>query len=175
MKQRLFSLLAAMLLMSASAMAQSGNSEPLRGDLNGDGKVGMPDIMYLVQKVLTGSFPDEGETTYYWYVGYNQDAYEHPESFKANMYTTNTNAVPTQYSKSSDNGLDVTGTGTRPNYLIMIIPSTWNKPIIWSQTKDAQVTMTLEKQNVTITGISGVTFNVYSGTGEVSDNEVFIN
>ena len=115
------------------------------------------------------------EVNYYWYVGYNQDAYEHPESFKANMYITNTNVIPTQYSKSGDTGLDVSGTGTRPNYLIMIIPSTWSKPTIYGQLKDAEITMTLEKQNVTITGISNGTFNVYSGTGEISDSKVFIN
>jgi len=112
---------------------------------------------------------------YYWYVGYNQDAFVNPESFKANMYTTNTNAIPTQYSKSGDNGLDVSVTGTRPNYLIMIIPSTWSTPKIYGQLKDAEITMTLEKQNVTITGISNETFNVYSGTGEISDSKVFIN
>ena len=170
-------LLAAVLLMSASAMAQS--SEPVRGDLNGDGKVGMPDIMYLVQKITTGQFPDEDQptgSTYYWYVGYDQEAYEHPESFKSNMYTTTTNAIPTQYSKSGDNGLDVSGTGTRPNYIIMIIPSTWSVPTIWDSTKQGEIGKTLEKQNVTITGISGVTFNVWSSQGSgISDGQVYIN
>ena len=32
---------------------------PLRGDFNGDGKVGMPDLMFLLQKVHNGKFPDE--------------------------------------------------------------------------------------------------------------------
>ena len=70
--KKFFMLLAAMLLMSASAMAQSGNSEPIRGDLNGDGEVNMSDVMFLVQKILNGKFPDEGEKTYYWYVGTEQ-------------------------------------------------------------------------------------------------------
>ena len=113
--------------------------------------------------------------TYYWYVGYNQDAYYYPETFKDNMYTTNENSVPTEYTVSGDNGLDISETGTRPNYTIMIIPSTWSKPTIYCQLKDGEVGMTLEKQNVTITGISGVTFNVYSGTGENSDSKIYIN
>lgn len=131
------------------------------------GKTASTEISYTVKP--------ETIVTYYWYVGYDQNAYETPESFKSNMYTTTTNIIPTQYSKSGDNGLDVSETGTRPNYLIMIIPSTWNKPIIYGQLKDAEITMTLEKQNVTITDISDVTFNVYSGTGEISDSKVFIN
>lgn len=31
----------------------------IRGDFNGDGKVGMPDLMFLLQKVHNGKFPDE--------------------------------------------------------------------------------------------------------------------
>ena len=46
------------------------NSDAVRGDVNGDGKVGMPDAMFIVNKMLNGKFPDEGEDTgYYWYVG----------------------------------------------------------------------------------------------------------
>ena len=67
MKQRIFSLLAAMLLMSVSAMAQSGNNETIRGDVNGDGVVNCTDIQEVINIIVNG--PDEGETTYYWYVG----------------------------------------------------------------------------------------------------------
>jgi len=31
----------------------------LRGDLNGDGTVSMPDAMFIVNKILNGKFPDE--------------------------------------------------------------------------------------------------------------------
>lgn len=171
MKTKTIFMLAAMLLMSIGAFAQ--NNEPLEGDVNKDGKVDVADIVKVIDIMAAGEQPQP--TVYYWYVGYNQDAYDNPQSFKANMYTTNTNAIPTEYSKDGNNGLDVSGTGTRPNYLIMIIPSTWSKPIIYGQLKDAEVGMTLEKQNITITGISDVTFNVYSGTGEMSDSQVFIN
>ena len=36
------------------------SSSTVRGDLNGDGEVGMPDVMFLIQKILNGKFPDEG-------------------------------------------------------------------------------------------------------------------
>ena len=170
--KKLFLLLAAVLLSSVSAFAQSGNNEPLKGDVNGDEVVDVADIVAIIDIIKN---PAQPQTTYYWYVGYDQDAYYHPESFKAKMYTTTTDAIPTEYSSSGDNGLDVSGTGTRPNYLIMIIPSTWSVPTIWDSTKQGEIGKTLEKQNVTITGISGVTFNVWSGTGKISDSKVFIN
>ena len=31
----------------------------VRGDVNGDGEVGMPDVMFVLQKILNGKFPDE--------------------------------------------------------------------------------------------------------------------
>lgn len=38
----------------------SGTSNvPMRGDVNGDGTVNMPDAMYIVNKILNGKFPDE--------------------------------------------------------------------------------------------------------------------
>ena len=131
----------------------------------------------LIDKTNSGSEePEEpSENNYYWYVGYDQDAYDNPQGFKSNMYTTTTNSMPTEYTHTGDVGLDVTSTGTRPNYLIMIIPTSWNKPVIYGQFNDGEIIMTIEKQNISITGISGVTFNVYSGTGLISDSQVFIN
>ena len=37
----------------------SGGGEGVRGDLNGDGQVNMEDVMFLVNKILNGKFPDE--------------------------------------------------------------------------------------------------------------------
>ena len=36
-----------------------GGGESVRGDLNGDGEVSMPDVMFLVNKIVNGKFPDE--------------------------------------------------------------------------------------------------------------------
>ena len=37
----------------------SGGASGLRGDVNNDGQVGMPDAMFIVNKILNGKFPDE--------------------------------------------------------------------------------------------------------------------
>ena len=68
MKLKFFMLLAAVLLSCASAMAQSGNNEPLKGDVNGDGKVDVADIVAIL-KIMKDAGGTAGETTYYWYVG----------------------------------------------------------------------------------------------------------
>ena len=48
-----------------------GGAGGIRGDVNGDGTVGMPDAMFIVNKVLKGKFPDEEKTTtYYYYAGW---------------------------------------------------------------------------------------------------------
>lgn len=57
---------AAMLLVSISAFAQSGNNEPLKGDVNGDGVVDVADIAAVIAIIKTNAAP---QTTYYWYVG----------------------------------------------------------------------------------------------------------
>ncbi len=68
MKQKLFMLLAAMLLGSVSVFAQSGNNEPLKGDVNGDGTVDVADITAVIKIMKDGGGTGE-QTKYYWYVG----------------------------------------------------------------------------------------------------------
>ena len=50
--KRLFMTFAAMLLVSVSVFAQSGNNEPLKGDVNGDGVVDVADIAALIANLL---------------------------------------------------------------------------------------------------------------------------
>ena len=73
MKQNFLILLAAMLLISVGAFAQNGNNEPLKGDVNGDGKVDMADVTMLIDIILgrSGTEPvnPPEEPTYHWYVG----------------------------------------------------------------------------------------------------------
>ena len=40
----------------------SGGASGLRGDVNNDGQVSMPDAMFIVNKILNGKFPDELKT-----------------------------------------------------------------------------------------------------------------
>lgn len=67
MKTKFMMLLAAMLL-SASAFAQSENNEPLKGDVNGDGKVDVADINEII-KIMKEAGGTAETPTYYWYVG----------------------------------------------------------------------------------------------------------
>lgn len=60
-------LITVMLLTSVCTFAQSGNNEPLRGDVNGDGKVDLADVTELVNIILSNSTAPT--VTYYWYVG----------------------------------------------------------------------------------------------------------
>ena len=76
MKTRfIFLLLATVLLGSVSVNAQSkkapkkAESEtPLKGDVNGDGKVDVADIVAILKIMKDGGGTSEG-TKYYWYVG----------------------------------------------------------------------------------------------------------
>ena len=64
--KKIFLLLAAVLLSSASVFAQSGNNEPLKGDVNEDGTVDVADIAAVIAIIKNNAQP---QTTYYWYIG----------------------------------------------------------------------------------------------------------
>ena len=64
-------MLAAMLLMSMGAFAQS--NEPLEGDVNNDGKVDVADIVKIIDIMQNSETPVE-ETKYYWYVGFEDQS-----------------------------------------------------------------------------------------------------
>lgn len=66
MKTKKLILTAAMLLMSVCTFAQSGTS--LKGDVNGDGKVDVADIVAVIEIMKNGG-GTAGETRYYWYCG----------------------------------------------------------------------------------------------------------
>ena len=69
MKTKFFFLLAAMLL-SVSAFAQSGNNEPMKGDVNGDGTVDVADMVGII-KIMKDAGGAIGEKQAYWYAGTN--------------------------------------------------------------------------------------------------------
>ena len=68
MKTKKLFLMAAMLLTSMFAFAQGENNEPLKGDVNGDGKVDVADITAIIAIIMNNT----SQTTYYWYVGLTQ-------------------------------------------------------------------------------------------------------
>lgn len=75
---------AAVLLSSVSAFAQSGNNEPLKGDVNEDGTVDVADITAVIKIMKDNATP---QTTYYFSVG--------TTPVTADNYTTVNNATTT--------------------------------------------------------------------------------
>ena len=69
MKTKILFFLAMLLTCSMGAFAQSGNGEPLKGDLNNDGKVDAADIVVLVDLVMKSGGETGGDAKYYWYAG----------------------------------------------------------------------------------------------------------
>ncbi len=67
MKQKFLMLLAVVLLSCASAFAQSGNNNPLKGDVNEDGKVDVADIAAVINIMKNGGGTTDGKL--YFYVG----------------------------------------------------------------------------------------------------------
>ena len=65
--KKFFLLLAAVLLGSVSAFAQSGNNDPQKGDVNEDGVVDIADVVAVLGIMKDGG--GTATTTYYWYVG----------------------------------------------------------------------------------------------------------
>ena len=65
MKQKLLMMLAALMLMGTSAMAQS---ETLKGDVNGDGAVDVADIAAVIQ-IMRSEVVANRQTVHYLYVG----------------------------------------------------------------------------------------------------------
>lgn len=49
-------------------MFAQSNSEPMKGDVNGDGKVDVADIAAII-KIMKDGGGTAGEIKYYWYVG----------------------------------------------------------------------------------------------------------
>ena len=68
--KKIFTLLAAVLLGCVSAFAQSGNTEPLKGDVNGDGTVDVADMVGII-KIMKDGGGAVGEKQAYWYAGTN--------------------------------------------------------------------------------------------------------
>ena len=69
MKTKELFLMAAMLLTSVCAFAQSENDEPLVGDVNGDGVVDIADVVAVLKIMKDGGGTSGGPVIYYWYIG----------------------------------------------------------------------------------------------------------
>ena len=111
MKTKKFFLMAAMLLTSMCAFAQSENTEPLKGDVNGDGKIDVADITAIVKIIMENG----GGTAhnYTWYLGETEQ-----ESFTTADFNM-TGTKPTVLNIGPSSGDKVT---------VWIYPQSWGKP-----------------------------------------------
>ena len=100
--------------VSFAVTVKGGTSDAPRGDLNGDGEVSMPDVMFLVQKILNGKFPDEGETTYKYYAGVTDKV-----SFTESDLNQTSTTKPTTLTFGAAYG---------DNYQTFVYPASWGKP-----------------------------------------------
>ena len=103
--------MAAMLLTSMCAFAQSENTEPLKGDVNGDGKIDVADITAIVKIIMENG----GGTAhnYTWYLGETEQ-----ESFTTADFNM-TGTKPTVLNIGPSSGDKVT---------VWIYPQSWGKP-----------------------------------------------
>ena len=114
--KKFFMLLAAVLLGSVSAMAQSGNNEPLKGDVNGDSKVDVGDITAVIKIMKENATP---QTTYYWYAGQTQ-----PTSMTSNPTVDDENFTNNKWHTLNANQIDQTITGgTAGNSWYVAVPT----------------------------------------------------
>lgn len=119
MKQKLLMMLAALMLMGTSAMAQS---ETLKGDVNGDGVVDVADIAAEV-KIMTNTAKENG-TEYYWYIGAMTEAEALDAAYMANVVNGKNGTYMTQGPASiklPKQGGEV---------MVYIYPKIWGTPII---------------------------------------------
>jgi hypothetical protein len=122
-----FMLLAAVLLSSATAFAQSGNSEPLKGDVNEDGKVDFADVAAILQIMKDGG-GTSGETIYYWYVGVENPSSIgtiQPDLTKPGWHLIGNSTDGWSYDIENENKIVLEDSPTpQPHYYYVVIPNT---------------------------------------------------
>ena len=115
MKTKKLFLMAAMLLTSMCAFAQNENNEPLKGDVNGDGKVDVADITAIVKIIMENG---SGTDSYYtWYQGLASENQIQNQSY-INGLSYNKTTKPTST------------VGLSKGYNV-IFPSSWGTPTLY--------------------------------------------
>ena len=112
MRTRIMTMLAALLLISTGAFAQSGET-PLKGDVNEDGKVDVADINAVI-KIMKDAGGTAEETKYYFYLGNNEN------QVISNDYTINTSLLQTY-----NNVEDILGNHTFDSAQYVLVPEVW--------------------------------------------------
>lgn len=129
----------------------------LRGDLNGDGAITMSDVMYLVQKILNGKFPDEEDTNKSCFEGDNKVDVIGQEYHATILY---------QVLKNDDNTIDVIvpeytleatimGDLTIGEYTVRNIPYDASKGSYYMEYADGTLSIHIKSAPASGTGLDG--------------------
>ncbi len=131
MKTKNFFMLLAAVLLSVSAFAQSGNNEPLKGDVNEDGTVDVADMVSIIRIMKDGGGA-VGEKQVYWYAG-----------------TNNGNAVTADNfidvaTKIGESEIPATGSVTADEkYIYLVMPESWHlESLTDEESSDVEFTCT---------------------------------
>lgn len=163
MKQKILMLLAVVLLSSASAFAQSGNSEPLKGDVNGDGMVDVADIAAIIDIMANGGGTVDGKQ--YWYLGVTD-----PSTFTTIGQIGDSNFDQWKEKSSPKNSIsDDTNFDLHMWYLA--VPSSWNA-IPYDYTGGASTVGADWKATTTTKNIGGVEYTIWTAIGPTTDMNV---
>lgn len=163
MKQKILMLLAVVLLSSASAFAQSGNSEPLKGDVNGDGMVDVADIAAIIDIMANGGGTVDGKQ--YWYLGVSD-----PSTFTTIGQIGDSNFDQWKEKSSPKNSIsDDTNFDLHMWYLA--VPSSWNA-IPYDYTGGASTVGADWKATTTTKNIGGVEYTIWTAIGPTTDMNV---
>jgi hypothetical protein len=145
MRTRIMTMLAALLLISTGAFAQSGET-PLKGDVNEDGKVDVADINAII-KIMKDAGGTAEAPTYYWYAG--QTA---PTSISGTPTIDDTNFTNNKWHTLSASQISQTVTGgTAGNKWYIAVPT--------SKGFTPRATDLITPDNSTIKLSTGITVN----------------
>lgn len=143
-----------MLLMSVCAFAQSGN-QPLKGDVNEDGKVDVSDIVAVVNIILNGGSTPQPAVTYYFSVGTTV-----PTASNYTSFNDATQEIPTE-------PFDFTNTSGRRTYVYILVPE--NKTVFVKDKNLGGTIMTVEYTDVSISN-----HKVYKTTAAIANGGTIV-
>ena len=163
MKQKILMLLAVVLLSSASAFAQSGNSEPLKGDVNGDGMVDVADIAAIIDIMANGGGTVDGKQ--YWYIGVTD-----PYTFDTIGQKGNDN-LDVWFEKPVIRGSVSDEIDWDVHYWYVAVPSSWNA-IIYDFTNGATFIGVVFSATTRTKIIGGVEYTIWKSIAQTTDTSL---
>ena len=162
MKQKLFMMLAALMALGTSAMAQS---ETLKGDVNADGVVDVADIAAVIAIMAKEA---EGETKYYWYAGWT-------EPTAANIATIINEEYPTDETNTSKNKAGKSATTTLGIEMDYTVNPIWDPEFISSGYEKERIAYIVIPNGHSLYDIIGTNITAQNGGAFIKKHSEFNN